>query len=126
MILSEPTIDSFLHPGSDWVVFSSIYYVDTNIGVSPVMSRRTCASVCACACVRVHLSHERWEKEGLAQGHTLAYTNMKCVVAVHIVTGDDVAQNAYCERVRRCDVIDGVGSERTLLNTYKRAGVLPR
>lgn len=38
--------------------------------------------------------------EDLTQGHTLVYTNMKCVVAVHVATGDDVAQNAYYRRAK--------------------------
>lgn len=62
VLLSEPTIDSFLHQGSDWAVFSSIYYVDENVGVSPVMCYRTCVSVCVRVCVRAFVSGE-WGKQ---------------------------------------------------------------
>lgn len=62
MLLSEPTIDSFLHQGSDWAVFSSIYYVDENVGVSPVMCYRTCVGVCVRVCVRAFVSGE-WGKQ---------------------------------------------------------------
>lgn len=56
------SIDSFLHQGSDWAVFSSIYYVDENVGVSPVMCYRTCVSVCVRVCVRAFVSGE-WGKQ---------------------------------------------------------------
>lgn len=51
--------------------------------------------------------------EDLTQGHTLVYTNMKCVGAVHVVTGVTLHKTRITEGRRR-DVIDGVGTEKKI------------